>query len=61
MIRQIRKSLCELLLRMSSSSIEISCLSSLLDMRLIRSRILVTEDSYECIEDSILAIDNRID
>ena len=35
--------------------------SSLLDLRLDWSRILVTKDSYEYIESSILIIDNRID
>ena len=43
------------------SSIEISCLSLLLDMRLIRDRILVTKDSYEYNENSFLVIDSWID
>ena len=43
------------------SSIEISYLSSLLDMRLVLSRILVMKNSYECIESSILVADNWID
>ena len=33
----------------------------MLDMRLVRGRVLVMEYSYEYNEDSILAIDNRID
>ena len=36
-------------------------LGPLLDMRLVLRRILVTEDSYECAEDPILTIGNRID
>ena len=43
------------------SSIEISYLSSLLDMRLVLSRILVMKNSYECIESSILVVDSWID
>ena len=43
------------------SPVEISYLSPLLGMRLIRSRILVTEDSYEYHEGSLLAAESRTD
>ena len=41
------------------SPVEIDCLDLLLDMRLVRDRVLVMEDSYECNEDTILAVDDR--
>ena len=43
------------------SSIEINYLCLLIEMRLVRDRILVMNYSYEYIENSILVINNRID
>ena len=43
------------------SPIEINCLCLLIEVRLVRGRILAMEYSYEYIEDPILAIGNRID
>ena len=42
-------------------STEISCLTSLLDMRLVRNRVLVMKYSYEYNENFILIINNKID
>ena len=41
-------------------SIEINCLISLLDMRLVRDRVLVMKYSYEYNEDFVLTVNNRI-
>ena len=43
------------------SPVEISCLTSLLDMRLVRDRVLVMEYSYEYNKGSIPIVGNRID
>ena len=41
--------------------IKISCLISLLDMRLVRNRVFVMKYSYEYNKDSILIVNNKFD
>ena len=60
-IRQICKSSCELSLRVFSIFDRVEFMTSLLRMRLMRSRVFVTKYSYEYNENFILTIHTRID